>query len=116
LSIGEKARRRWLVLYTQHEEEEEEEEERGGVQELRPCVTDMEFLIDPPRGGWGTVYVFVPSSSRSSIPSYTHTHTNTHRRIKEGKDEELHVTSAVERWHKFSFPFSAVPPSSTDRQ
>jgi hypothetical protein len=28
----------------------------------------------------------------------------------------LHVTSAVERWHKFSFPFSAVPPSSTDRQ
>jgi hypothetical protein len=86
LSIGEKARRRWLVLYTQHEEEEEEEEERGGVQELRPCVTDMEFLIDPPRGGWGTVYVFVPSSSRSSIPSYTHTHTQTH--IDESKKEK----------------------------
>ena len=48
-----------------------EHTKRGGVQELRPCVTDMEFLIDPPRGE--TVYVFVHSSSRSS--SYTHTHT-----------------------------------------
>jgi hypothetical protein len=44
---------------------------RGGVQVLRPCVTDMEFLIDPPRERGETVYVFVHSSSRSS--SYTHT-------------------------------------------
>ena len=94
-----KARRRWLVLYTQHEEEEEEE--RGGLQELRPCVTDMEFLIDPARG---PCTFSCTALHAVSIPSYTHTQTH----IDESKKEKTRNCTwrrQLKDGTNFLFPF-----------